>query len=190
MSTTITPPATLDDLAQVHGRAELINGRIVHLMPSGVLHARVSRRVLRALDDRAAASGAGEAFGDNLAYAFRPPLPPLPSGRRSLSPDASYYNGPLPANLSKFIDGPPTFAVEVRSEGDYGPAKDSEYEDKRKDYFFAGTQVVWDVDPLAETITAYKLSDPTTPVVFRRGDTADAEPALPGWRLKVADIFG
>jgi Uma2 family endonuclease len=66
---------------------------------------------------------------------------------------------------------------------------DREYEDKRKDYFFAGTQVVWDVDPKAETVTVYRLADPLTPVVFRRGDTADAEPAVPGWRLKVDDIF-
>ena len=61
--------------------------------------------------------------------------------------------------------------------------------DRRTDYFTAGTQVVWDVDPLAETIIAYNLSDPTTSVVFRRGDTADAEPAVPGWRLKVDDLF-
>jgi Uma2 family endonuclease len=189
MTPATTPPATLDDLAKVEGKAELINGRIVHLMSSGVLPARVARRILRSLDDYAASSGVGEAFGDNLAYAFRPPLPALPTGRRSLSPDASYYSGPLPPNLFKFVDGPPTFAVEVRSEHDYGPAMDREYEDKRKDYFFAGTQVVWDVDPKAETITVYRISDPLTPVVFRRGDTADAEPAVPGWRLKVDDLF-
>jgi len=189
MSTAVTPPATLDDLARVHGRAELMNGRIVHLMPSGVLHTRVSKRLLWVIDQHALATGIGEAFGDNLAYAFRPPLPALPSGRRSLSPDVSYYNGQLPANLEKFVDGPPTFAVEVRSENDYGPAMDREYADKRKDYFFAGTLVVWDVDPRAESITVYNFSDPLTPAVFRRGDVADAEPALPGWRLKVDDIF-
>src|SRR6059058_4838882 len=80
MSTAITPPATLDDLARVHGRAELINGRIVHLMPSGVLHTRVSKRLLWVVDHQVIATGVGEAFGDNLAYAFRPPLPALPSG--------------------------------------------------------------------------------------------------------------
>ena len=32
--------------------------------------------------------------------------------------------------------------------------------DKRMDYFAAGTQVVWDVDPLAKCIHVYKASDP------------------------------
>lgn len=178
--------ATFDDLMRTKGKAELINGRIIKYMSTGYLPNRVAKRILLRLDNHVEASGVGETFTDNMGYAIDPPLP---SGRQSFSPDVSYYNGPTPSNPMKFIDGPPTFAVEVRSEGDYGPAKDREYEDKRKDYFFAGTQVVWDVDPRAETVTVYKLSDPTTPVVFRRGDTADAEPALPGWRLKVDDIF-
>jgi Uma2 family endonuclease len=190
MTPVTNTPATFDDLMRYKGQAELINGRIVPIMPSGVLPVRVARRILRSLDDYALACRVGEAFGDNLGYAFRPPLPALPTGRRSLCPDASYYNGPLPANPMQFIDGPPTFAVEVRSENDYGRAMDREYEDKRKDYFFAGTQVVWDVDTKAETVTVYKHSDPTTAVVFHRGEVADAEPAVPGWRLKVDDIFG
>jgi len=190
MNTTASAASTLDDLAKVEGKAELINGRIVPLMPSGVLPTRIARRILRSLDDHVDGLGVGEAFGDNLAYAFRPPLSPLPSGRRSLSPDVSYYNGQLPADLMKFVDGPPTFAVEVRSEHDYGPAADGEYAEKRKDYFFGGTQVVWDVDPVAETVTCYRAADPLAPTVFRRGGMADAEPAVPGWRLSVDDLFG
>ena len=69
-------------------------------------------------------------------------MPMLPSGRESFSPDASYYNGPFPADDMRFIEGPPTFAVEVRSEGDCGAAADLEYADKRTDYFQAGTAVV------------------------------------------------
>ena len=178
--------ATFDDLMRTKGKAELINGGIVRYMATGLLPNRVGKRILRRLDDFVEASGVGEAFTDNLGYAIDPPLP---SGRQSFSPDVSFYDGPAPANLMKFVDAPPTFAVEIRSEGDYGPSKDREYADKRKDYFFAGTQVVWDVDPLAGTVTKYEASDPPTPIVFRRGDEADAEPALPGWRLKVNDLF-
>ncbi|HEX4610225.1 MAG TPA: hypothetical protein VH092_18680 [Urbifossiella sp.] len=56
-------------------------------------------------------------------------------------------------------------------------------------YFEAGTLVVWDVDPIGRTITRYTAAAPFTPLVFRRGNVADAEPALPGWRLPVDDIF-
>jgi Uma2 family endonuclease len=186
MSTNTLPRATLDDLMKVDGKAELINGRIVRAMPTGTLPTRLAKRILLALDPHVVASGVGEVFGDSLGYAIDPPLP---SGRQSFSPDVSYYNGPLPANLMKFIQGAPNFAVEVRSENDYGPAKEREHAAKRGDYFAAGTLVVWDVDPIAETVTSYTAADPTAPKVFRRGEAADAEPAVPGWRLSVDALF-
>jgi Uma2 family endonuclease len=77
----------------------------------------------------------------------------------------------------------------VRSENDYGNAAELEMAAKRVDYFAAGTQVVWDVDPVAETVAVYRATDPTNPILFRRGDTADAEPAVPGWRMLVDDVF-
>jgi hypothetical protein len=39
-------------------------------------------------------------------------------------------------------------------------------------------------------IKSYKASDPDNPVIFRRGDVADAEPAVPGWRMAVEELFG
>ena len=179
-------PATLDDLMKVDGKAELIGGRIVPIMPSGFLPGRVARRITRSLEDYVAAGRTGEPVADNVGYGFDSALP---SGRQSLSPDASLYVGPLPSNLMKFIKGHPLFAAEVRSENDYGPARDREYELKRKDYFFAGTLAVWDVDPVAKTVTLYTAAEPTTPTVFGPGDTAHAEPAVPGWRLSVDELF-
>jgi Uma2 family endonuclease len=60
---------------------------------------------------------------------------------------------------------------------------------KRVDYFLAGTLVVWDVDPIAEEIRVYRANAPTAPVIFRRGQTAEAEPAIPGWRVAVEWVF-
>jgi Uma2 family endonuclease len=57
------------------------------------------------------------------------------------------------------------------------------------DYFAAGTQVVWDVDPLAEQIYVYKPADPSRPTTYGRGQVAEAEPAVPGWRVAVDWIF-
>jgi Uma2 family endonuclease len=177
--------ATLDDLYRTPGKAELIGGRIVHQMATGRKPGRVGFMITRSLDDHARQVSRGEAYPDNVGFA----VPELPSGRESFSPDASYYDGPLPANPMRFIEGPPTFAAEVRSENDYGPAALAEMADKRADYFAAGTQVVWDVDPLAECIHVYKASNPTQPTTYRRGDLAEAEPAVPGWRVAVDWIF-
>jgi Uma2 family endonuclease len=116
-------------------------------------------------------------------------VPQLPSGRESFSPDASYYAGPMPANPMRFIEGPPTLAVEVRSENDYGPTAEAEMAEKREDYFAAGTLVVWDVDTVAERINVYRADQPAQPVTFQRGQTAEAEPAVPEWRVSVDWIF-
>jgi hypothetical protein len=58
--------------------------------------------------------------------------------------------------------------VEVRSKNDYGDAAGAEMATKRADYFAASTQVVWDVDPLVETVSVYRSAAPTQPIVYRR----------------------
>jgi Uma2 family endonuclease len=91
----------------------------------------------------------------------------------------------------RFAEGAPIFAVEIRSENDCGLAAERAIAAKRADYFACSTQVVWDVDLLSpEVIKSYKISDPDNPVIFRRGDIADAEPAVPGWRMAVDELFG
>ena len=74
--------------------------------------------------------------------------------------------------------------------GDYGPSALREMAAKRRDYFEAGTAIVWDVDPIAETIAAYRSSNPGIPMVYSRGQVAEAEPAVPGWRVEGDWIFG
>ncbi len=185
MATASTTRATLDDLYREEGKAELIGGRIVRTMASGDLPSAVALEIVVSLREYAKKTGRGKAYADGIGFA----IPELPSGRESFSPDAAYYVGALPANRMRFISGPPTFAAEVRSENDYGRAADIERTAKRMDYFAAGTLAVWDVDPVAETVTVYRASAPSQPVVFGRGETADAEPAVPGWRMTVDEVF-
>ena len=185
MSSSTGTAATLDDLYRVEGKAELIAGRIVPLRPTGRRPNRVASRIFRSLDDHAEATGTGEAYTDNIGFA----VPQLSSGRESFSPDASYFRGPFPANAMRFLEGPPTFAVEVRSEGDYGDAAEEKLAAKRSDYFEAGTSVVWDVDPVARQILKYRADAPDRPELFVSGQDANAEPAVPGWRMAVDRIF-
>jgi hypothetical protein len=186
MSTVQQAKATLDDLYRTPEKAELIGGRIVKFMATGRRPHRVAFRIAQSLDAHAEKIKLGEAYSDNIGFA----VPILPSGRESFTPDASYYRGPFGKNPMRFIEGAPHFAVEARSENDYKPSAEQEMADKREDYFQAGTEVVWDVDTVGECIHVYRASDPEHPVTFRRGDTADAEPAVPGWSAAVDWIFG
>jgi Uma2 family endonuclease len=183
-TTTSTVRATLDDLMRFDGKAELIGGRIVEFMASGYLPGLVAGRIFRSLDDFRRAIGRGFAAGDGLGFA----VPELTSGRESFSPDAAFSFGPLPTDPMDFVPGAPTFAVEVRSKSDYGPAADADIAAKRADYFEAGTLVVWDVDPVAGLIRSYRHDAPA-PATFAAGQVADAEPAVPGWRIAVDELL-
>jgi Uma2 family endonuclease len=190
MSTTLPnvhARATLDDLYREEGKAELIGGRIVRFMATGLRPNQVAGNIYASLRELVRKSRRGVACTDNLGFA----VPELTSGRESFSPDAAYYLGPLPANDMAFIEGPPTFAVEVRSQEDYGgPSVEAELAAKRADYFEAGTLVVWDVDPVEERVRVYRADAPDQPESFARPQSADAEPALPGWKLSLDEIFG
>lgn len=186
MATGTTKRATLEALYQVEGKAELIGGRIVHLIPTGHRPSQVAGRIYRRLADPVDESGRGHAYTDRMGFAVEE----MPSRRESFCPDAAFYDGPLPANRMRFVEGPPTLAVEVRSEGDHGPRAEREMAAKRADDFAVGTQVVWDVDPAAEVIHVYRRGEPDHASDDVRGQTAEAEPAVPGWRVEVDALFG
>ena len=177
--------ATLADLARIKNRAELITGRIVLLPYLGHKPGVAMAKFLISLQKYIEAMGRGHVLMSKLAYE----VPKLVSGRESFSPNASYYDGPLPEDPWAFIPGPPTLAVEIRSIDAYGPEVGAERATKRGDYFAAGTLFVWDVDALNETVQTYRPGPCARPLTFRRGEVANAEPAVPGWRMAVDEIF-
>jgi Uma2 family endonuclease len=173
---------TIEDLYQVEGKAELVDGEIVHMPPAGDDPGFASLEIATSLRNYTRRTRRGRAYGDGTGFHVHLPH------RESFSPDAAYYIGPR--TRMRFPEGAPIFAVEVRSENDYGPAAERAMQAKRADYFACGTLVVWDVDLLsADVIKVYRASDPEHPTIYRRGDMAEAEPAAPGWRMAVDDLF-
>jgi Uma2 family endonuclease len=179
---TTTHKATIEDLYSVRGKAEIVNGEIVEMPPTGYLPGFAATEVVFSLRLHERATGSGYAIGDNVGFRVN-----LPS-RESFSPDAAWYVGE-PTGM-KFLEGAPAFAVEVRSENDYGPKAERAIAEKRRDYFAAGALCVWDVDMQnREVIRAYHASAPEVPIIFRRGEVADAGQAVPGWSMPVDDLF-
>ncbi len=176
--------ATVGDLYRLphHQKAELVKGELVMMSPTGDLPSGAAGEIFVAVRDYARRTGTSRAYTTNAAF-----LVHLPH-RRSFSPDVAFYVGPRAGG--RFLEGAPRFAVEVRSESDYRPRAERAMAKKRGDYFAAGTQVVWDVDVLREErVLVYRATDPEHPAVYRRGEKAEAEPALPGWRLAVDSLF-
>lgn len=175
--------ATIEDLYNVsdNAKAEIVDGELVPTSPTGEMPARAGLRITMSLvgmEDRLR----GRAYPDNVGYVVDLP------NRLSFSPDASFHLGP-PTGM-KFLEGAPIFAVEIRSENDYRLSVEAAMARKRSDYFAAGTLVVWDVDLLSpDVIRSYDATTPTIPRVFRKDAIADAEPALPGWKFAVNELF-
>ena len=173
----------VDELARVEGKAEIIHGQIVHFPMTGIEPGYAGDEIFVSLHRHAKGRGIGLAVGDGKGF-----LTTLPH-RQSFSPDAAFYTGA--ATGMKFFPGVPVFAVEVRSESDYGPAAERAMAAKWADYFAAGTQVVWDVDLLGpDTVRVFRNGDADTPaVMYRRGGHAEAEGAVPGWTMPVDELF-
>ena len=175
--------ATIEDLYSLpdNAKAEIVDWEIILISPTGEMPGRAGGSIyvsLRQYEGRTP----GRAYPDNVG--FRVNLP----NRQSFSPDVAWHVGP--STGMKFLEGAPIFAVEVRSEYDYGHVAERLMAAKRRDYFAAGTQVVWDVDLLGtDIIKCYDANNPDTPRVFSRGDVADAEPAVPGWSMTVDELF-
>jgi Uma2 family endonuclease len=174
---------TIDDLYLLpdNRKAELVNGEIILMSPTGDEPARAGGSVYISLRLHEGKTP-GRAYPDNTG--FRVYL----QNRELFSPDVAWYIG-QPTGM-KFLEGGPVFAVEIRSEGDYGTKAEERIAEKRRDYFSAGTKVVWDVDLLSpDVIKSYSSEEPDNPIIYRRGEIAEAEPAVPGWRFPVSELF-
>ncbi len=145
--------ATLDDLRREEGKAELVGGRIVHLMPTGFRPGKIVGLIYMSLHAHAAPRpGTAWPSPDNVlgtpcrnwhlvASRFRRML------RCSQAPCRrttwTSWEGPRPWRSRSG----------VRETTVPGPRSNAA---KRADYFGGGTQVVWDVDPRARVIRSHR----------------------------------
>lgn len=86
-------------------------------------------------------------------------------------------NQPIP-------DVAPDLAVEILSPSN----TDKEMELKRQDYFQSGTQLVWIIDPEIRTVDVYTSVDSNRRLAV--SDALDGGSVLPGFSMKLADLFG
>jgi Uma2 family endonuclease len=174
--------ATLEDLWEFEGPAELINGEIVPVTGTNLGSGDAAFVIRLSLHLHARAYGGGRAVSESVTFVLQTPR------TQALVPDVAWFVGDV-AN-DEVVHGSPGLAVEIRSTGDYGPTAERKMKLKRGLYFAAGTQVVWDVDVLRENlIRVYRADDPDHATVYRQGEIADAEPAEPGWRFAVDELF-
>lgn len=178
----VSVESLIEKLYRTEEKSEIINGEIIIMPSCGFTPNRAASRIFISLFTYENQTKFGYALNDNIGF-----IVDLPN-RKSFSPDAAFFVGETSG--MKFLQGAPIFAVEVRSENDYGEKAEKAIQQKRIDYFAAGTKVVWDVDLLSEeVIKSYDCENPDTAKIFKRGEIANAESALPNWFFAVDELF-
>ena len=77
----------------------------------------------------------------------------------------------------------PNLAVEVLRESN----TPREMDKKRREYFSAGVELVWMVDPVLRTVEVY--TSPEEFRTFRESDTLDGGTVVPGFTLALSELF-
>ncbi len=77
----------------------------------------------------------------------------------------------------------PNLAVEVLSRSN----RPGEMAVKRQDYFSAGVELVWEIDPDARTVAVY--TSVTAVKTLTQSNTLDGDPVLPGFTLPLQHLF-
>lgn len=110
----------------------------------------------------------------------------LPDGLRA--PDASFTRlADRPGGLRErgYSDVPPALVVEVLSPGNTR----REMELKRRVYFSAGVEQVWEANPLTREVTVWTGPDDARTLTAEAGDALTGAPVLPGFSTPLADLF-
>ena len=177
-----TRPMTAEEvfaLPESDMQYELVRGTLREVPMAGWQHGSVEANIIGILINDSVARGTGRTVSGDTAFVLaRDPdtvripdvafvrherlPPPLVSGRAALAPD---------------------LAVEIRSPND----RPGEVQRKVADYFAAGVQLVWLVDPDEQTVEVW-----TSGGLDRRctaTETIDGGAVIPGFRCPVARFF-
>jgi Uma2 family endonuclease len=157
---------------------ELDDGRLVVMAPPGDLHARRQAKIIRYLDSEGEEKGHGEVRGEVAIILRRNP-------DRVVGADAAFIlNKSLPVRKSAegYLVTIPELVVEVRSKNDTQP----EIAAKSTEYFAAGVEVIWIINPDARTVTVSRHGQPDE--TLQGTDTLTCQ-LIPGFAIPVANLF-
>lgn len=161
-------------------RFELVRGELVEVPFASAVHGWIGDLIYRLIFAFADQHGLGVAFSDGVGY-ITARDPDIVRG-----PDVSFVSrsrlpeGGIPQGHWPFA---PDLAVEIMSPSD----RPGKVRAKAFEYLAGGSRLVWVVRPDRRSVTVY-LADGT---ILELGpeDDLDGGAVLPGFRVRVADLF-
>ena len=160
---------------------ELVEGRIVEMSRPGAVHGFVTARLGVKLGIHVERYGLGAIFSNDVGFVLR--RNPIGSDTVRGIDVAFVSSARLPHPIPiGWIEVPPDLAVEVLSPSNLA----SDINLKTRQLLDAGAQAVWIVDPATRSV---QIHSPQGLTVLREGDALSGGDILPGFSIKVADIF-
>jgi Uma2 family endonuclease len=162
-------------------RLELVNGEIREMPPTGGEHGEAGFDFSLVVGNFVKTNKLGRVTAAETGYVLTIGEDNKPFIR---APDIGFVSiarAPQPF-ASGFVPMPPDLAVEVVSPGD----RAEEIEEKIQDYLRYGVRLIWVMYPSLKSIMVRK---PGAVKELTQDDMLDGEDVLPGFRVKVSEIF-
>ena len=171
--------ATEEDVLEIHARTgrlcELVDGVLVE-KPMGYRESQLAAALIVALGEYLRSHKIGTVAGEAGMLKVSPSQVRIPDVSFIRWERLPVESGPIPAVA-------PDLAVEVLSESN----TEQEMARKLKDYFAAGTRLVWYIDPKSRSARTY--TSPEQCVIVEQSGSLLGGDVLPGFQLRLADLF-
>ncbi len=174
---TITTAEQLEQAGDI-GRCELVRGELIMMSPASGWHGWSANDLAYHITHHVRQHKLGAVLTAEPGFL----IARQPDTVRA--PDIAFVNSTRLHIIPQrgYVQGPPDLAVEVISPRDTA----TEVMDKVDQWREAGCPLVWVVDPQRRVVTTYSASERR---VLRQDDTLTADDILPGFALRVGDIF-
>jgi Uma2 family endonuclease len=122
----------------------------------------------------------GNVYGGDTIFRLRK------ESETTVGVDVAYISPDLESRTprrAKIVEGVPVLVAEVLSPSD----KHEDVTERVEEFLDVGVAIVWILDPDFDTVTVHRPN--AKPQLFNRDQELSAEPHLPGFRVKVAELF-
>jgi Uma2 family endonuclease len=158
-------------------RYELVAGRLIEMSPTGKAHGQLTSVINALLYYFVSQHNLGQVYGAETGFKL------AENPDTVYGVDAAFVAQGRRQSGEDFYQGAPDLAVEVVSPGN----TQAEMHAKVKDYFGAGSRLVWVIYPKSRAIYVY--STPNDIQVLNVEDALTGGDVLPGFAVNVAEIF-
>ena len=172
----VPSPMTLDEfLANDLEGYEYIKGELVPMSPPTMEHGEISVNIIVPLAPHVRENQLGRVYTAETTFKL---------GERAVKPDVAFVStARLPENRRQNSPVPPDLAVEIPSPSDLL----MRVSEKVQAYLDAGTQMVWVIDAVLQTVAVYRPDRDFK--LLTLGDTLTGEDVVEGFSCPVAQIF-